>query len=407
MIMTTRVFTYASSSITAVRVGQRAAIARLLTPLLKTICCIAVRTHNLWTQGRPVLLRGFAQHQHLVAVVTLMTSVAGCHRPLRPVFEQTSPPITWPSDPTKARFRYVGCLKSSADLKPHGKPLQGLVDLFVGRKPAQSLYGPRSLIVTGGGERLWVADPGGRCVHIFDLESRSYRRIIDAGRERLLSPSGLCTASDRAVFVCDSEASAIHEYDDDSGVWRRSLRLTDDIKRPVAVRYNADRQELFVVDVAAHDIKVLSREGRLIRVIGRRGSKPGEFNFPCDIADDGTLIWVADTCNQRIQGLTYLGEPVVTFGEAGDAPGKMALPKGVAVDSQGNVYVVDARFENVQIFDRMGNLLLVIGKEGIGFGQFSLPSGIFIDISDRVWICDTYNKRIQVLNPIRGATAGD
>lgn len=407
MIMTTRAIAYATSSIAAVRRGQRAAIARVLAPLVKTRCWIALRRHNLWIQGRPVSFRGFARHQYLVAIVTLMTSVAGCHRPLRPVFEQTSPPITWPSDPTKARFRYVGCLKSSADLKPPGKPLQGLVDLFVGKKPAQPLYGPRSLIVTANGNRLWVADPGGRCVHIFDLESRSYRRIVEADKERLLSPSGLCAGPGGTLFVCDSEAIAIHEYDENRGVWRRSLRLTDDIKRPVAVRYNAYRQELFVVDVAAHDIKVLSREGRLIRVIGRRGSKPGEFNFPCDIADDGTLIWVADTCNQRVQGLTYLGEPVMTFGEAGDAPGKMALPKGVAVDSKGNVYVVDARFENVQLFDRMGNLLLVIGKEGIGPGEFSLPSGIFIDISDRVWICDTYNRRIQVVNRIKSATAGD
>ena len=333
--------------------------------------------------------------------------VGGCVRPLKPVFERPAAPITWPADPARARIRYVGSLTSSADLKPPRKPFQGMVDLLVGPKAPEQLYGPRAVVTTSDGSRVWVADPGGRCLHLFDLEDRSYRKFARMGDEQLLSPSGLCVGPGETIFVCDSEAVAIYQVSERTGALVRTMHLTDEVKRPVALHYDRDQEELFVVDVAGHDVKVLAPEGRLQRILGRRGNRPGEFNFPCDIAAADGVLWIADTGNQRIQGITPAGDSVVAFGEAGDTPGRMAMPKGVATDREGNVYVVDARFENVQIFDSAGKLLLVIGEEGTGPGQFWLPAGIFIDQNDRIWICDSYNRRIQVFERIETTPVPD
>jgi hypothetical protein len=241
-----------------------------------------------------------------------------------------------------------------------------------------------------------VADPGGRCLHLFDLHSRFYRKIGQLGGKPLLSPVGLCPGPDASVYVCDSEDLSIHRLSDVDGGLLGSLRLPEDILRPVAMSYHEASGELFVVDVKAHDIKVLDAKGGLRRILGRRGNALGEFNFPCDIADDGELLWIVDAGNARLQTMRRTGEPVGSFGQSGDAPGDLALPKAVAHDSDGQVYLVDSRFENVQIFDRTGQLLLYFGEEGIGPGQFWLPSDVFIDRNDRIWICDTYNGRVQV-----------
>lgn len=48
--------------------------------------------------------------------------------------------------------------------------------------------------------------------------------------------------------------------------------------------------------------------------------------------------------------------------------GDFARPKGVAVDSEGHIYVVDAAFGNVQIFNSEGLLLLFFGQMGTGPG---------------------------------------
>ena len=103
-----------------------------------------------------------------------------------------------------------------------------------------------------------------------------------------------------------------------------------------------------------------------------------------------------DAGNGRVQSLTPSGQPLTAIGQLGDAPGDLALPKGVALDSDGHIYVVDARFENIQIFAPDGQLLLTVGSEGKGAGQFALPGGIAIDAHDRIWVCDTYNGRVQV-----------
>lgn len=243
---------------------------------------------------------------------------------------------------------------------------------------------------------MWVADAGGHCLHLFDLQNRSYKTIERAGPSRLLSPVGLALGPDDSIYVCDSEGVAIHRLSDRTGLLIESLRLPQEVRRPVAVSYERGSQELFVVDVSAHDIKVLGLDGSLRRIVGRRGAGEGELNFPCAIAGDAELLWVVDAGNHRVQGLTRAGEPVAVFGQAGDGAGDLALPKGIALDSAGHVYVVDARFENVQVFDRTGRVLLAFGEEGIGPGQFWLPSGIFIGANDRIWICDTYNRRVQV-----------
>jgi len=77
-------------------------------------------------------------------------------------------------------------------------------------------------------------------------------------------------------------------------------------------------------------------------------------------------------------------------------PGSFARPKGIALDSDNNLYVVDANHDNFQIFDQEGRLLLFVGGNGSAPGEFYLPSGIYIDGRDRVYVADTFNRRIQV-----------
>ncbi len=323
-------------------------------------------------------------------------AAAGCQQPAGEIFVPVEPAVLWPAPPATPRYRYVGALRDSSDLKPPPKPFQGLGDLLIGKKRAEPLYGPRDVVSTADGQRIWIADPGGRCVHMFDLESREYRKINQIGDRHLLSPVGLALGPQESLYICDSEGVAIYRVSSVGGNAAESLRLPPEILRPVALQYNPIRGELYVVDVSAHDIKVLDTTGRLLRLIGRRGTGPGEFNFPTDLVLRGNVLWVVDTGNQRIQTLTGSGEPLTQFGQAGDAPGDLALPKSIALDRERNVYVVDARFENIQIFDRSGQLLMVFGEEGSGPGEFWLPAGIHIDARNRIWVCDSYNRRVQV-----------
>lgn len=346
-------------------------------------------------------LNRFALSALAMVPALCMTAAPGCTPHLKPIFEEHVPPIVWPPEPAAPRIRYLGQLQTSADLKPRRKLFQGIGDWLVGPKPTEPIYGPRSVVCTADGSRVWVADPGGRCLHEFDLEKRTYVKITQLDGIRLCSPVGISLGPGGSLFVCDSEAIAIYQLDAATGALRNSLKLPEDLVRPIAVRFDGDAGELYVVDVGAHNVKVLSPSGALLRILGQRGTRAGEFNYPCDVAFHDEILWISDAGNHRVQGLNSDGRPRASFGQAGDAPGDLALPKGLSLDSEGHIYVTDGRFENLQVFDSSGQLLLILGGEGTGPGEFWLPGGVYVDALDRIWVCDTYNRRLQVFQYLK------
>jgi len=87
----------------------------------------------------------------------------------------------------------------------------------------------------------------------------------------------------------------------------------------------------------------------------------------------------------------------------GDRPGTFANPKGIAVDSDGHIYVTDAAFSNFQIFDQEGRILLFVGELGAWPGYLHLPGGIAIDENDRIYVADQLNARVEVFQYLRSA----
>jgi DNA-binding beta-propeller fold protein YncE len=92
------------------------------------------------------------------------------------------------------------------------------------------------------------------------------------------------------------------------------------------------------------------------------------------------------------------GRFLTSFGHHGNGSGDFDLPKGIAVDKAGVIYVVDSLFGNIQLFNLSGRFLFTIGSGGTSDGKFSLPSGLFLDVRSKLYVCDTYNQRVQIFN---------
>lgn len=73
---------------------------------------------------------------------------------------------------------------------------------------------------------------------------------------------------------------------------------------------------------------------------------------------------------------------------------KFKNPRGIAIDSENNIYVVDSGNSQVKKFDSTGKFLLLWGSVGTGYGQFKNPTGIFSD-QNYIYVADTGNARIQ------------
>lgn len=125
--------------------------------------------------------------------------------------------------------------------------------------------------------------------------------------------------------------------------------------------------------------------------------------FPNLALDKQGQLYVVDTGNWRVQIFSPDFKFVDTFGRQGVQFGDFLRPKGIAIDSYGNVYVVDSDFNNFQVFDSKRRLLMFIGSQGVFPGQFRVPAGIFVDADNNVYVTDQDNKRVVVFKLLDGA----
>src|SRR4029079_3575186 len=130
------------------------------------------------------------------------------------------------------------------------------------------------------------------------------------------------------------------------------------LTRPAGLAYDARAQRLYVADAGEHRIMIFSPTGEALVQLGSRGTRPGYFNFPTNVAVDSQgRLYVSDSLNFRVQQYTPDYRGVRLIGRKGDMPGYVGQPKGLAIDSRDRLFVVDAHFEAVQIFDSAGRLL--------------------------------------------------
>ena len=115
---------------------------------------------------------------------------------------------------------------------------------------------------------------------------------------------------------------------------------------------------------------------------------------------------------RRVDAITDIITTVVgtgTPGSSGDAgPASLAQlnsPAGIAMDSAGNLFIADSANNRIRRVDAStGNITTVAGNGGIGFSgdgglatnaSFFFPYGVAVDSNGNLFIADTFNKRIR------------
>jgi DNA-binding beta-propeller fold protein YncE len=129
----------------------------------------------------------------------------------------------------------------------------------------------------------------------------------------------------------------------------------------------------------------------------RRG-KPGELHLPRGVAVDGAgTVYVADTANHRIQTFASDGDVLAVWGSFGTGARQFSAPGGIAVDTAGNLFIADTGNHRVQKLDPNGAFIAQWGGLGAAEGRFNAPRGIAIDSAGNVYVADSNNGRIQKL----------
>jgi sugar lactone lactonase YvrE len=136
------------------------------------------------------------------------------------------------------------------------------------------------------------------------------------------------------------------------------------------------------------------------------------FSEPDGIAVDGAgNVYVADTANNAIRKVTASGV-VTTLAGGGngssDGVGTEAQfnqPWGLALDASGNLYVADSNNNSIRVVSPAGSVTTLAGgsygsADGTGLAaKFEVPKGVAVDGSGNVYVADTYNNTIRMITP--------
>jgi len=123
------------------------------------------------------------------------------------------------------------------------------------------------------------------------------------------------------------------------------------------------------------------------------------------IDTDGNM-WVTDVADHLVMKLDKDANVLMTIGTKGEAgewnaaTGAQLLsePNDVALDSQGNIYVAQGHggdLPKVLKFSPTGEFIAQWGSRGYGPGQFVAAHAIEIDADDVLYVADRENMRIQ------------
>ena len=334
-----------------------------------------------------------------LAVLLCLAPLAGCASSPGALFDPANTQHRWPPAPDQPRIQYVGELRGQADLHAGRSGLQRIGEALFGADPAEVFVSPIA-VCTDGADRVFIADSNAQAVHVLDLRTRAYRKFASKEPQpRLAQPVALAWDPAGRLLVSDALGAEIVIFDAAGG--RTGAIGTGILKRPCGLAIDPATHQVFVADTGAHQIVVFDKDGRELSRIGRRGSGPGEFNYPTYVTLDASgRLYVSDSLNFRVQIFSPNLEALRQIGRKGDMPGYFSQPKGIAIDPDGHLLVVDANFEAVQIFNAEGRLLMSFGHEGQAPGEFWLPAGIFVDPTGRIWIADSYNRRVQIFDRV-------
>jgi sugar lactone lactonase YvrE len=252
-------------------------------------------------------------------------------------------------------------------------------------------------------------------------------------------PRGVTVDSSGAVFVADSGNARVRRIDPQGGISTifgqgyfrfngepigavgavGAAAVQGQRRRPIGMIPNEETLSepwALAVDTAGHVFIAEAGAGqvRQLNVGGSQSIVAKDLGRPSGVAwDPEAGLYIADTENQVIRRVDAGGSISVAAGTGargfsgdGEAAAKALLnvPKGLAVDGAGNLYVADDLNQRIRRISPDGKIATVAGRGTPGFAgdggpalkaALFRPSAVAVDAFGNLYIADTMNNRIR------------
>lgn len=240
-----------------------------------------------------------------------------------------------------------------------------------------------------------VADRFGN-LYIADTGNHRIRKLDAAGTLRTIGGTG------RRGFSGDNGPATLAQLDSPGGI-----------------ALDADGN-LCIADTGNHVIRRISPDGRITTLAGNGnrgyagdGGPPllAGLDSPRGVAvDSAGNLFISDTGNHRIRRVSTgggFGAGIInTYPSNSAAIWKQ--PRGLAVDDSGNLFLADAADQRIFLIEPAGRIAAIAGDGWPGFlgeaapalsARIDTPLGLIVDAGGNLYFADSGNNRIRKLTP--------
>ncbi|MBW7989985.1 MAG: hypothetical protein FVQ84_08225 [Planctomycetes bacterium] len=313
-----------------------------------------------------------------VSIFGLMLITAGCEASgeIEETVVEAPKPIFFPKPPTKARLQFLRSISREKDFVDESKNKRSGLERFVlgeEKVSKEIITKPFGVAIHDG--KLYVCDVGKHLVEVLDIKGKKFSYLTKD--RRLVNPANIFIEPDGTKYITDAVAGSIFVFDKDDqlkAILGRELGI-----KPVDIVVRGKR--CYVADLASNQILVMDKTtGQELHRIGKDGTKEGFFASIAGLAlDSKNNMYASDKLLGTVKKYDSNGIFQAVIGQLDDSLVGLVRPKGIAIDKEDRIWIVDTASEVVKIFDSEHQLLLIFGRGGAEPGQMLLPATITID----------------------------
>ena len=178
------------------------------------------------------------------------------------------------------------------------------------------------------------------------------------------------------------------------------------VSRPWGIAVTSDGKIVVVDNRGWNGIHIFDHDGSLQNSFARSttlfdSNPPRDACYePRGVAlDQNGNVFLVDGKNHRIQKFQLDGTFLDTKGSYGKDPLHFYDPVGIAVNTLGEVYVCDRRNHRIQVLSSSLVFLREFGRYGDGPEEFHYPLDVCVDSTGHIYVADCSNFCIKELTP--------
>ncbi|ALN94021.1 NHL repeat family protein [Lysobacter gummosus] len=240
-----------------------------------------------------------------------------------------------------------------------------------------------------------AVDPAGN-IYIADTYNHRIRKIDTSGIIRTIAGTGVAAASDDGVATATS------------------------LNYPGGVAFGGPKNTLYIADTQNHRIRLLDTDGRLVTVAGDGvagfsgegvPAEQARVSAPTGLATDVANLYIADTGNERVRQIDFVGR-IRTLAGGGSSDtttdaltARLREPRALAIEpgtpflfvaEAGSSVVRQISGGWIRPFAGVANSPGYAGDGGDAtLATFNRPAGVALDSDGNIYVADTGNQRVR------------